>query len=522
MSTAVVNVGPGCRNRVTVAPCSRLGGPTGETVDCPSCNGSVRLKTFSCEAHGACTLEKPVNGVACCTGCLDRDPPLPRAHPLALQVRCKSTGIGDNLLALTTAAGLQRDYGLPVAFCCNPRESAWAKLFWPWVVTSPLPLPGVADDEDQKAAFDAKRTSRWRFWADAAGVQPVLPEPMPLPRAATEWAIRHTHRLVLSPFSAWESRCWPLWHWLELERICYANGIATVVLDDRPERTAAFRGERLIGESPARVAAVIAGAICFVGNDSGMAHVAGMLGAPSLGIVHPVSDRGILDLYPTVKSVQAVGLTPQALFEEIAATIRAGLEPGFPADEFAATVTEHDRWRLPAWLTIYSVLWRTVRELNPRRIVEIGVRAGQSAWTMLNACPDASVIGIDAEGADDAQASATGGFVGAGQHARELLTGKQFLYLAKDSRTLDTVPACEFDADPAYDLGYVDGDHSEEGCYSDLCLMGRSDVKTILVDDYANRESVRAACKRWMAENPDRRGRFIPSETGLYLIERSG
>lgn len=53
-------------------PCGRLGAPTGRTVECPSCSGRVRLKTFACGLHGECTLGKAAPGVACCQGCPDR------------------------------------------------------------------------------------------------------------------------------------------------------------------------------------------------------------------------------------------------------------------------------------------------------------------------------------------------------------------------------------------------------------------------------------------------------------------
>lgn len=47
-------------------PCVHLGESTGETVGCPSCRGSVKLKLFACAIHGQCTTGKKVAGVACC------------------------------------------------------------------------------------------------------------------------------------------------------------------------------------------------------------------------------------------------------------------------------------------------------------------------------------------------------------------------------------------------------------------------------------------------------------------------
>lgn len=62
------------------APCLHLGEATGRTVACPSCRGSVKLKTFACALHGECTPAKKAPGVACCVGCPDRVP-RPAAPP---------------------------------------------------------------------------------------------------------------------------------------------------------------------------------------------------------------------------------------------------------------------------------------------------------------------------------------------------------------------------------------------------------------------------------------------------------
>lgn len=62
--------------------CAHRGGPTGETVLCPSCAGSVRLKMFACAVHGTCTVSRRAVGVACCVECPDRSagPPAPCAR----------------------------------------------------------------------------------------------------------------------------------------------------------------------------------------------------------------------------------------------------------------------------------------------------------------------------------------------------------------------------------------------------------------------------------------------------------
>lgn len=506
MSDVVQILGPGVQRRVSVPPCSRLGAPTGAAVECPTCTGRVQLKTFGCTKHGAVTTEKPAPGVRCCADCPDRDPPLPRAIVPALQVHTKSAGIGDHLLTLAVAEGLRRDHGCPVVVASH--HAAWLSLFWPWVVTQPHKLPTCFCDNNPVQDWRGKGIPRHQHWADLAGVRPVLPEPLPLPDAAKEWAVPYAGAVVLAPFAAYAERTWGLWHWLELESQLVRKGFPTVILDTVRERVAPFKGHKLVNEAPARVAAVVSTAACTVANDSGIAHLAGFLRAPAVGIVHAASDKGILDLYPTVRSLHADTLTPLAVAQAAVTQVRSGLDPEFPAAAFLATLAPLDGWRGESWLPVYSALWRVVRGLNPRTVVEIGTRAGQSAWTMLDACPDAEVTGYDVE---ELVTPYGGGFAGANAHARRLLAGKRFKVIPADSTKLDRLPPC--------DLAFIDGDHPEPIAYADICLAERSGAKVILVDDYTAHPSVALACKRFLAEHPHRRGRFIPSMTGLYLIE---
>lgn len=46
--------------------CVHLGEPTGQTVTCGSCREGTHLKTFACEVHGTCTVDRKANNTACC------------------------------------------------------------------------------------------------------------------------------------------------------------------------------------------------------------------------------------------------------------------------------------------------------------------------------------------------------------------------------------------------------------------------------------------------------------------------
>lgn len=58
-----------CGRKVLPLPCVHRGEPTGQKVECPTCNGRVELKVFTCEIHESCTIKKKVDGHACCEGC---------------------------------------------------------------------------------------------------------------------------------------------------------------------------------------------------------------------------------------------------------------------------------------------------------------------------------------------------------------------------------------------------------------------------------------------------------------------
>ena len=56
-------------------PCVFLRKQTGETIECPTCAGRVKVKLFGCSLHGKCSVEKPLPNTPCCRVCPDwREP----------------------------------------------------------------------------------------------------------------------------------------------------------------------------------------------------------------------------------------------------------------------------------------------------------------------------------------------------------------------------------------------------------------------------------------------------------------
>jgi predicted O-methyltransferase YrrM len=133
--------------------------------------------------------------------------------------------------------------------------------------------------------------------------------------------------------------------------------------------------------------------------------------------------------------------------------------------------------------------------LRPRRIAEIGVRAGCSAFAFLSAVPGASYLGVDAD------VAAHGGIPGFLRHARAVLDGLDATLLRADTRRLEALPG-------RFDSVHVDGDHSYAGCLHDLGLAARA-APHILVDDYDSHPEVRQACHTFLAAHPAARAEYL-------------
>jgi hypothetical protein len=438
------------------------------------------------------------------------------AGELVLQVQSRSAGFGDHLLGLAIAEGLRRQRPeCRVVYVCGKHAHPWLSLFWGDLeeAKGPGPVYFLNHDTDWQH-FTQLGLSRWEYWERQHSVTACIPPAKALSSEAQEWAIPYSGAVLLFPRAQFSERTWPIDGWLQLERELLALGFRVLVLNGKDDGSCdGFSSPKLIGEIPERVAALMRNALVVVANDSGPAHLAGMLGVPGVAICSPKSDVNIVGLYPTVTQIggKLVGFETTTSRHVVGAaleTVRRELGE-FPLQEFRCILADRDRDTL-GWDAIYGTLFRVYRELMPEKIVEIGVRAGYSAWTALAAIPKAMVYGIELGRSDVEGRDVDGGYPDAWKHAEKICPERFTLHIT-DSHKLQRFPKC--------DLCYVDGDHSEEGCLADLRLAQRSGSRIILVDDYANFEAVRAAVARFMAETPNRRGRFIASQTGLYVLE---
>lgn len=283
--------------------CVHFGAATGEQVPCAEgCKYQAKLNVFGCAVHGRCTPETRGVGVpGCCTHCEERTPQV-------LQVKVTADGLGDHLLGLTTVAGLRAQYpdARLLYVCKHAGLVEWCRLMDVDCEIVAAPLGGVRtyQPHDTYARQMEEHTvkGRWVYYAEACGTTAVLPLPRPLPAGARAWAAPDAGCVVLAPFTAkYQDRDWPKPHWLDLEQRLLATGRRVVIVDNHgPPRTAGFRSP-VLAESPARLAALVGGASCVVGNDSGLSHLAGMMRTPTIVLCGPVEGEKVYGIYPTVR-----------------------------------------------------------------------------------------------------------------------------------------------------------------------------------------------------------------------------
>jgi hypothetical protein len=129
------------------------------------------------------------------------------------------------------------------------------------------------------------------------------------------------------------------------------------------------------------------------------------------------------------------------------------------------------RYLFADWVPYYRMKWAIARVLQPRRILEVGVRFGYSAAAFLNACPDAEYLGIDNDSEE------FGGYKGAINWARRITRQSRAEYLLADSQQLSEFPGGH------YDLIHVDGQQDGAGSFRDLRKALRQ-ARHILVDGF--------------------------------------
>jgi len=125
--------------------------------------------------------------------------------------------------------------------------------------------------------------------------------------------------------------------------------------------------------------------------------------------------------------------------------------------------------------------WEIIKELIPqydiKSIVEIGVLKGENASNILEAFPDMQYIGVDPymPAIDNVNY----------EHEKNKQKA-QAIFDRYPNAQLKIGVSTDFEWTESYDLVFIDGDHSYEGCNADIIFWKTRYNKIIAGHDYSN------------------------------------
>ena len=157
--------------------------------------------------------------------------------------------------------------------------------------------------------------------------------------------------------------------------------------------------------------------------------------------------------------------------------------------------------QMAKWARYTKSKYEIAKDINPDIIVEIGVRAGYSAWALLQANPDAKYYGFDANLIKSIPSARGGPW---SPVAEEMLKSRGYTvkmwhdFNSQTSKKLPIRPNKKYTT-----LYHIDGEHTVKGVKNDLdlCFKNGHPGSFMLVDDYNSGPSkvVKQGTDQWIA-----------------------
>ena len=230
-----------------------------------------------------------------------------------LEIYSDAFGIGDAITGMHAAAGLA-NLGHRVRF--RTRQAAWLKggqISHPLVEVLPFAEVGVNFNVDyagqmraaQRGEIDSRTDWHLRNLSKAFHVPPFSAA-KPNENGNGRKRVIDGDYVILCPFSADPSREWPAYRWMELaDRLRGRKVIAFGAAGEESRLRSLFPAsvQILAGKSPAFVCAAVEHAKAVISGDSGMAHIAGILGVPAIAIMSQLEPSFVFGIYSSVRGV---------------------------------------------------------------------------------------------------------------------------------------------------------------------------------------------------------------------------
>lgn len=234
-----------------------------------------------------------------------------------------SPGIGDAICGVYAASGLA-SMGHRVRL--HSKHTRWLeRASFPnlQIITSENEI-GIDFYQNYNKSLRAG-TCRKQWYADnlarGAGIESFAPVAPMVDKTIHEKRIDFERYVLISPFSAWRGREWPAAHWIRLAYELHDEGYAVIAIDGvgdglrLKETFSSTPAKWFWGQSPEWVTDAMLGAHAFIGNDSGMTHLAGMLGLRTIAIhaqVSPAQLWGYTETIPVFSDALCAGCSWQS------------------------------------------------------------------------------------------------------------------------------------------------------------------------------------------------------------------
>lgn len=163
----------------------------------------------------------------------------------------------------------------------------------------------------------------------------------------------------------------------------------------------------------------------------------------------------------------------------------------------------------------YRTKYAIAKLIQPKSILEIGVRFGYGAQSFLMGAPHASYMGLDAD------EPSWGEYQGIPREWATTRLCEQFptSCIATHRFNTQTDDAAKLDL-PFVDMVHIDGDHSFNGALKDMTTFWPLCERVMVVDDYIEIEAVAHAVDDFCASHTDAVKLPITSFRGAALLVR--
>jgi len=230
------------------------------------------------------------------------------------------TGIGDYLSAIPIVHAVAIAHDKRVRFRVVASKAEWAQLGWP-----DISLDHEDTDIGEKVLdlnahtstgldilLEKEGLTRQDYWFKLAGVPSFHPK-IDIQEDARAWVDEQLvgprqkgqKIVVISAFANVPTRQWPVHHWIELVDALNARGYYVAAIDGEAQRGRFIQAKRYWGWKPANIAALVNAADLFIGCDSGMTHLAGLLERPTIALCAPTSGYTVFGWYENMHAIQS-------------------------------------------------------------------------------------------------------------------------------------------------------------------------------------------------------------------------